>query len=319
MKKILILAIAILGIGVGGYFFFGNGTAGRTEAAATGSNGGGPQKVGLSAPSESGSDAAADTLQTNVPKPTPDSATREPGFKSASSPPAIDLSQIDPNDLQKTPEIRKAIDAAFEQSRETARALVLSLPPTGVFLVAYKRLGELEAGEAEAAIGFTEEIEDDAGLARFYEGIIEGVAATDPDFAMELHAANRETFPETGTVASIVLAATRAGNPKLALWSIRKKLDPSEHNQYFAKVYGTWAAMDPEAAIADISRRGQSPARGAGAEAIFRHWARMDRTAVETWLANHPDADFLTRHARRSLNTQPAELKENTIEMPVFR
>ena len=235
------------------------------------------------------------------------------------------LKKVNPEDYGKVAALKELLHELFQLSPAEARAWVVSLPKQGVFLTTYQELGRLESKDPESALAQMERMEDGRGLESFYSGLISGMALEDPAYAMEVFALNRETFPAIGSLDSIVVQSTLAGNPRLTLFAIRKQLPHEEHPRFFYQTYSHWAAMNVHEALADLESRSMSRALSLGAVALFERWARMDRPAFEAWFAANGDSRFVSQatRARNKVaatgpNPEKEALRENRIEMPVF-
>lgn len=235
------------------------------------------------------------------------------------------LKKVNPEDYGKVAALKELLHELFQLSPAEARAWVVSLPKQGVFLTTYQELGRLESKDPESALAQMERMEDGPGLESFYSGLISGMALEDPAYAMKVFELNRETFPAIGSLDSIVVQSTLAGNPRLTLFAIRKQLPHDEHPRFFYQTYSHWAAMNVHEALADLESRNMSKALSMGAVALFERWARMDRPAFEAWFAANSESRFApqaTRARNKVVATEPkpeAEvLRENRIEMPVF-
>lgn len=235
----------------------------------------------------------------------------------------VTMEKVDPEDYGRVAALKKLIHDLFQRSPAEARSWVVSLPKRGVFLTAYQELGRLESSDPESALAQMDRMEDGPGLESFYSGLLSGMAVEDPAYAMKVFALNEETFPAIGSLDSIVVQSTLAGNPRLTLFAIRKQLPRDEHPRFFYQTYSHWAAMNVHEALSDLESRNMSQALSLGAVALFERWARMDRPAFEAWMAANGDSRFLPQATRARNKVQltepkPEGARENRIEMPVF-
>lgn len=190
-------------------------------------------------------------------------------------------------------QLLEKVASEYRESSERAREFVENLPESEWSHLAYQKLGTLEASDPAAAFKYVDTIEDEESMENYYSGFMNQLAALDPDYAVRVHLANKEQFPNTGTLDEIMGHAARAGQARPALLAIRKRLPHDEHPQYFGRVYSTWAMVDRDVAIADLAGRPGSRAKGAAARALFNQLSHMDPEFVSDWIGNNRSHNFL--------------------------
>ena len=199
---------------------------------------------------------------------------------------------------QNVSQLQDSIRRGYQIDPDETRKLVTGLKPVGIFLEAYKELGRLEAADPDEAIRVSDEIEDTKALQSYYLGLISGLAASDPSYAIQVLQSNRETFADVGSVDSIVSQATLAGNPRMAMLAVRKHVSHDEHPRYFYQIYSNWASLNVNEALADLEKRGGSRALSVGATGLFDRWARMDREGFRKWLEANQEHRFVEQAGR---------------------
>ena len=173
-------------------------------------------------------------------------------------------------------------------------------------------------GDAEAAKAGKFRREDRDGIALLRMGLVNGMAATDPDGAARWIGSmdEKERGPLLAAVARRQMAlgfdaasawASRITDPALradavasvarryadespeqaAAWAAGEATRP-EGREAVGAVAREWAARDPEKAIAWIQQLPAGPAQQEAWEDAFRSWSRTDPEASSRWLNTMP-------------------------------